>query len=325
MADIFISYAHEDETRVQALVSVFETRGWSVFWDRHIPAGATWRSHIGAALDEARCILVVWSEHSVASDWVSEEADEGKRRRILIPVILGGVLPPRGFREVQAADLADWEPGEPSGRLDRLSADIAQLLSRVTAAPAAAAANVPATGPRFTAPHISVPASAAPEPVRPVMIDDVRHRAGTQPASGVRPRLVMGAVAVLAVAAIVGYVALRPTGRRELAAPRQPSPAAPSTQSAPPAVQPRPSRPQPQWLVVAGSYPPADARVAQRRRQVLLNAGHDAVTIDTNDYPLLRPNLSAVVIGPFVSRAEANAALAQVKHTVQDAYVRQGR
>ena len=30
--------------------------------------------------------MVVWSESSIASDWVREEADEGRRRNILVPV-----------------------------------------------------------------------------------------------------------------------------------------------------------------------------------------------------------------------------------------------
>jgi hypothetical protein len=131
MADIFVSYAREDEPRVRALVSAFESRGWSVFWDRQIPAGSTWRSHIGAALDAARCIVVFWSQHSVKSDWVSEEADEGKRRGILVPVLVDGVLPPRGFREVQSADLGNWQLGEASEEFDRLCADLSNMLSRM--------------------------------------------------------------------------------------------------------------------------------------------------------------------------------------------------
>jgi hypothetical protein len=53
MADIFISYAREDLERVRPIVRLIEAAGWSVFWDRTIPAGMTWRQHIGRALDEA--------------------------------------------------------------------------------------------------------------------------------------------------------------------------------------------------------------------------------------------------------------------------------
>ena len=45
MSDIFVTYAREDEDRVRELVSVLEQQGWSVFWDRRIPTGETWRSY----------------------------------------------------------------------------------------------------------------------------------------------------------------------------------------------------------------------------------------------------------------------------------------
>ena len=63
--DIFLSYAREDQVRVASVMMALEAHGWSVFWDRRIPAGQTWRSHMGQALDQARCVVVVWSEHSI--------------------------------------------------------------------------------------------------------------------------------------------------------------------------------------------------------------------------------------------------------------------
>jgi len=294
MADIFISYAHEDESRVKELVSAFEKHGWSVFWDRHIPAGATWRSYIGTALEEARCILVVWSRHSVDSDWVSEEADEGKRRRILIPLIFDAAQPPRGFREVQAADLSDWQLGQPSERLDRLFADISQLLGRIPDAQ-----------------------RATPKQV-PVPKERKQEGKSERTTSGSRSLLLAGALATLVVLLVVGYIGFRPSQQlHDLPTP--------TPQSTPSAVRPGSTSAKSQWLVVVGSYARADSRAAEQRRQMLLDAGHDAMTIDTNDYKLLRPNLSAVVIGPFASQEEASAALAKVKQTVPDAYLKQGR
>ena len=107
MSDIFLSYAHEDRERVKDIVSACEARGWSVFWDRTIPAGKTWREIVGNALDEACCVVVAWSTTSIKSHWVQEEADEGRERGILIPLLLDNVRPPMGFRDLQAANLAD--------------------------------------------------------------------------------------------------------------------------------------------------------------------------------------------------------------------------
>jgi formylglycine-generating enzyme required for sulfatase activity len=109
MADIFISYAREDLERVRPIVKLIEGAGWSVFWDRTIPAGNTWRQYIGKALDEAKCVVVVWSKSSVESDWVIEEADDGRKRRILIPITIEDVILPLGFRSIQHEDLRDWK------------------------------------------------------------------------------------------------------------------------------------------------------------------------------------------------------------------------
>ena len=67
MSDVFISYAREDQDRITALVQLLQAQGLSVFWDRDIPPGKTWREHIGRALAEARCVVVAWSRASIAS------------------------------------------------------------------------------------------------------------------------------------------------------------------------------------------------------------------------------------------------------------------
>ncbi len=38
-----------------------------------------------------------------------EEAEEGKERKILVPVLFDKVKPPMGFRSIQAASLVDWD------------------------------------------------------------------------------------------------------------------------------------------------------------------------------------------------------------------------
>jgi formylglycine-generating enzyme required for sulfatase activity len=112
MATVFISYAREDLERVRPLVGAIEGAGWSVFWDRKIPPGMTWRQYIGTALDNAKCVIVVWSRSSVESDWVIEEADDGRQRKILVPITIEDVKPPLGFRTFQLEDFSSWK-GDP--------------------------------------------------------------------------------------------------------------------------------------------------------------------------------------------------------------------
>jgi len=133
MSDIFVSYANEDQGRIMPLVRALEAMGWSVFWDRTIPVGSTWRHVIGTEIDACRCMVVVWSQHSIDSSWVHEEADEGKRRGVLAPVLIDDILPPIGFRSIQAAKLAGWDGKVPSVEFDRLLSDLTRLLGTAPA------------------------------------------------------------------------------------------------------------------------------------------------------------------------------------------------
>lgn len=109
MADIFLSCATEDREVAGKIAGLLESAGWSVWWDRKIPAGVTWRQHIHKNLLDMRCMIVLWSESSVESDWVKEEAEEARSAGKLVPVLIESVRPPAGFRAIQAADLVNWD------------------------------------------------------------------------------------------------------------------------------------------------------------------------------------------------------------------------
>jgi hypothetical protein len=64
VSDIFLSYAREDLPRVKPVVEALVARGWSVWWDRTIKPGQIFERVIEAALDEARCVIVLWSRDS---------------------------------------------------------------------------------------------------------------------------------------------------------------------------------------------------------------------------------------------------------------------
>jgi hypothetical protein len=129
MADIFISYAREDRPRAESLAKALEEQGWSVFWDRTIPAGKSWRQVIGEALKNAGSIVVAWSKTSVISTWVQEEADWGYKRGILIPIFIDDVEPPLGFGSVQAIDLTSWESStQSSQQFEKLISDLSAIL-----------------------------------------------------------------------------------------------------------------------------------------------------------------------------------------------------
>jgi hypothetical protein len=136
MAYVFVSYDRDDRERIAKLVELLEAQGWSVFWDRDIPSGESWRSHLVGALERARCVVVLWTHRSIESDWVAEEADFARQRDVLVPVLLDPVTPPLGFRTIQAASLQGWPDAVDAAAI----ADFLQAVAALLAEPASAAA-----------------------------------------------------------------------------------------------------------------------------------------------------------------------------------------
>jgi TIR domain/Bacterial Ig-like domain (group 2) len=130
---IFLSYANEDRETARAVAKLLESAGYSVWWDRRIPAGRTWRSMIEQALAEMHGMVVLWSNHSVESDWVKEEAEEARALGRLIPVLIEPVKPPVGFRSIQAAELTDWDGTNECLGARQLIADLQSLVGKQTA------------------------------------------------------------------------------------------------------------------------------------------------------------------------------------------------
>ena len=109
MADIFISYARADRRAPKHWRQALEQAGWSVWWDREIPPGRSFDEVIEEALSQARCVVVIWSEASVRSEWVKTEAAEAAARRILVPILADGARIPLEFRRLQAAVIDQWD------------------------------------------------------------------------------------------------------------------------------------------------------------------------------------------------------------------------
>jgi serine/threonine-protein kinase len=110
MADLFVSYKTEDRRRVRPLVEALQADGYSVWWDEQIDGGMVWRHAIEAELDQAKCVIVVWSKHSVGPEgtFVQDEATRAQERHVYLPVTIDKVHVPLGFGETQALPLGGW-------------------------------------------------------------------------------------------------------------------------------------------------------------------------------------------------------------------------
>jgi adenylate cyclase len=108
MADIFVSYSRSDRDRVAPLVAALEARGWSVWWDPEITPGDEFDALIGAELEAARAVIVVWSPLSVESRWVKGEARDAADRGVLVPVRFESARLPIDVRAIHTTELDGW-------------------------------------------------------------------------------------------------------------------------------------------------------------------------------------------------------------------------
>ena len=106
MASVFLSYDREDVAKAQTIALALEKAGYSVWWDRHIKGGAQYSKEIEQALKHADAVVVLWSERSVESTWVRDEAAAGRDSNRLVPVRLDHAEPPLGFRQYQTIDMS---------------------------------------------------------------------------------------------------------------------------------------------------------------------------------------------------------------------------
>jgi hypothetical protein len=108
MADVFVSYTRDDEPKARQLANTLTAHGWDVWWDRHIPLGHDFSEVIQHQLEQAACVVVLWSRASITSEYVRDEATVAKERAALVPALIDDVRPPLGFRQRQVANLARW-------------------------------------------------------------------------------------------------------------------------------------------------------------------------------------------------------------------------
>jgi hypothetical protein len=135
-SDIFLSYKRADREAVEPLARQLEAQGWTVWWDPVITPGESYSLAIRSALEQAKCVIVAWSQGSVNSHWVLDEAGHGRDRGNLVPIVIDGVGPPLGFRQVQAIDLSGWSGRSDDPRMDQLFAGVRRILREPAAPPA---------------------------------------------------------------------------------------------------------------------------------------------------------------------------------------------
>ena len=128
MSDIFISYKREDQATARKLANALESEGWTVWWDPKLRAGERFNDVIESALNEAKCVIVLWSKRSVQSLYVKDEATHALNRKKLVPVTIEQVELPFRFEELHTPSLFNWDGSKDFSEFRRLVEDISTIL-----------------------------------------------------------------------------------------------------------------------------------------------------------------------------------------------------
>ncbi|MEO7276426.1 MAG: TIR domain-containing protein [Sphingomicrobium sp.] len=128
MADVFISYARDDQASARRLSKALQARGYDVWWDADLPVHRSYSEVIERSLEEARAVVVLWSNAAAKSQWVRAEAEHARTHGKLVQAQLDDGLPPMPFNQIQCASLAGWKGRPTHSGLVKLEASIAALV-----------------------------------------------------------------------------------------------------------------------------------------------------------------------------------------------------
>ncbi|GIL12113.1 MAG: hypothetical protein BroJett038_08330 [Chloroflexota bacterium] len=106
MSHVFISYSHKDSEYAHKLADALKEAGVEVWIDGRIDYGTAWPRVIQENLDASGAFVVVMTPRSYDSDWVQNELNRAKRKRIpIFPLLLEGDEPWLSVEALQYVDV----------------------------------------------------------------------------------------------------------------------------------------------------------------------------------------------------------------------------
>ncbi len=111
MAEVFISYKQEERERMRPIAEGLRALGVDVWFDERLQPGDSFTKEIDGLIATCKAQIVCWSPAAVKSEWVLGEADKGRRRGVLISVIIEACDLPTPFNMLHSENLSGWEGG----------------------------------------------------------------------------------------------------------------------------------------------------------------------------------------------------------------------
>lgn len=112
MADLFISYSRDDLDVAEKIALSMQKRGLSVWWDTRLIPTDVFPQEILNEIKKSHAVLVLWSESSRKSRWVTDEAKLALDLNKLVQVSLDNEKAPPGFGGEaleHVGNLSDWD------------------------------------------------------------------------------------------------------------------------------------------------------------------------------------------------------------------------
>jgi len=136
-ADVFISYTRRDSAIYSQMQTALNQRGITVFDDRQLSAGTEWASVIADAIQNAKIVIPVITDNSLASAWVLEETQFAlesaeKNGTLIIPVFDSNVnldKAPSIKHRLELLSCVFFEDGVVADASEKLAEKIQKLLS----------------------------------------------------------------------------------------------------------------------------------------------------------------------------------------------------
>ncbi|MEL7463424.1 MAG: TIR domain-containing protein, partial [Pseudomonadota bacterium] len=110
---VFLSYSRADAEKAAALRAALEADRVPIWQDVEMRAGARFREEIANRLDAAAAVLVLWSETSVGSDYVTSEAERARAAGKIVPARIEECDVPSPFDVFNTAELSAIEFYDP--------------------------------------------------------------------------------------------------------------------------------------------------------------------------------------------------------------------
>ena len=94
---VYLSYAEQDGKVADQIGAALRASGIATA-PTHSPQQPPGVKKVARELTSAKCLIVLWSEHSVQNELVRAEADYARGRDVVVSAVIGKPAIPLGFR-----------------------------------------------------------------------------------------------------------------------------------------------------------------------------------------------------------------------------------